>query len=177
MYSLVQNYKIQLTKMIIEKLCTPAEKESAVQGWTGNGVARSGIMFILDEMLSGDSEWNVIIAGGTNIAVFDVRHVPAGNPNYHKALRIYFAPSLNPDDGQSVEEVEEMIDKVVKSLAYAFKYMLEGAKETNEQLVKIYSQHPHMLSIFREFVLYLTQNYPNLYKGKFYGKWVEIQHI
>ena len=128
--------------------------------------------------MSSETGWHVIgDDAGTNIAVFDVRQVPLNDPSYHKSLHIYFAPGLNPDDGQDAEEIDKLIDTIVEALTLAFGHMLENAKDTKDRLVKIYCEHPYKLSIFREFVSYLTRNHPSLYKGKFYGKWVEIQHV
>lgn len=166
--------------MITTKLGDDDAKLAVISSWEIGCENHGALITVQEDLLSNASEWFLVRGKdtGMNLAVFDIRSVPPRSPSFHKSLRIHLAPQLGLGiDSQDFSEIEEVIKKVTSIFAKAFACMIETAEGTKKRLCKIHCAHTHELVIFRAFVSYLTENFPEQYSGKFYGKWIEIQSI
>lgn len=173
-------------QMDVKSLASIQERTEIIEEWKGRGLSFHDFDSIREEMLSDDSEkqrWFGVVDknNGMIIAIFDVRCVPLESPQYHKSMRIHFAPGLNPEDwddssGQSLDNIENIITKTVSAMSFAFRHLVEEAEQTDERLVKIYCEHPLRLLMFQEFARNLVKAVPDAYEVCFYKSWVEIRH-
>lgn len=172
--------------MYVKPLASMDERKSAITEWIDNGLTPAETDAIQEEMLADDCatpRWYGVVDknNGMTIATFDVRSVPLESPDYHKSLRIHFAPGLNPQDwgniGQSPESIDAIITKSVSALFMAFRHLVDQAELTKEHMVKIYCAHPLRLLMFQEFAKALAEEAPTLYAARYYKKWVEIKHL
>lgn len=172
--------------MEIKTLESMEERRSVIDDWRKKGLSDFDAGIIEDDMLSNGSaslHWHGVLDknDGMIIAIFDVRQVPLESPDYHKSMRIHFAPGFNPHDwersGQSFETIAAIIDKTVPAMYVAFRHLVTEAESTREHTVKIYSDHPLRLLIFQRFAENLAKEAPDQYEPITYKKWVEIKHL
>ncbi len=152
--------------MDVKPLVSIAQRQAVIGDWLKNGLRLADADSITEDMLAEGSSlsgWYGVLDNnsGMIIAVFDVRQVPLESPDFHKSMRIHFAPGLNPQDwenvGQPPEKIADIIDKTV-------------AESTKEHRVKIYSDHPLRLLIFQKFAENLVKEAPTAYGVRTYKK-------
>lgn len=157
-------------------------KQRVLEEWENAGLGKLSYAVISEAMLADTLPWYSVLCSEKTIAVFDIRSVPLESPQYHKAMRFYFAPGFNPDsswdngDGESLEQIEELIQKTTTALHYAFQYLVKQADTTERRLVKIFCEHRLRFEIFRNFAVALEKENCG-YTTRFYKNWVEIQHV
>lgn len=138
--------------------------------WEARGASHSDLA-TLDSELACPERWYAISKDGKTKAVFDVRQAP----KYFKNMKVIFAPDICFDDNEiEYENAVPIIDEMVDILAEIFGYHLNDLEQGNNNFFKIYSDHREVRLIFYEFCKYLKGKYPDRYKLKFYGKWIEI---
>ena len=175
----------EFLQMTVEPLTSIDKRVEIIENWRNMGLASHEYDSLREEMLSDESaepRWFGVMdkKQGMIIALFDVRCVPLKGPQYHKSMRIHFAPGLNPEDwedsGQPFSAVEDIITRTVAAMSFAFRHLVEQADQNNERMVKIYSDHPLRLLMFQGFARNLKEQAPSDYEVNLYKKWVEIKH-
>lgn len=160
---------------------SPQEVERIIANWASHDKANDTELFGIEkEIKTSGHKWQGVYANSdTCLALYEVRDVPTdvADPNYHKSLKLYFAPevSLVDIDGIEGDALECLLDKVTKILAHAFMARVEQAQGTQQRKCKIHASHPLEFVIYREFAKRLNELQPDKFKCKVYKTWVEIK--
>jgi len=147
------------------------EKRALIRGeWENRGATLSDLS-TFDSEFACTEKWFGVFDNGKTEAIFNVRQAP----NYLKNMRVIFAPDIRIDEeGGDYEEAKPIVLRMVDILAKIFSYHLMDLKDGNNDYFKIYSDHREVRLIFYEFCRYIENQFPEKYKLKFYGKWIEI---
>lgn len=172
--------------MHVVQLASIDDRKAVIAEWLPAGLSPADADTLEEEMLGDDfdpSRWHAVVDNnnGMTIAIYDVRSVPLQSPNYHKSLHIHFAPGLNPQDwensGETPENIDAILDTTVPAMYMAFWHLVQQTTQNNDHMVKIFSDHPMRLLLFREFAKALAELAPTQYETRTYKKWVEIKHL
>ncbi|NDV20985.1 hypothetical protein GO013_16360 [Pseudodesulfovibrio sp. JC047] len=150
-------------------------KAAILEEWQKDDIAPSRKMEMEDAFLDNCHDWYAIKDKNKTILVFEVRK--ALN-NYIKTLKIYYGPQFDSNFeelGAEIDELENMLSIVVQTFGYIFETLIDKAKDTLDRTFKIHSSHPMERIFFMEIAKDLKKEYPNEYKAKFYGNWIEIE--
>jgi hypothetical protein len=145
-------------------------RKQAVRGdWENRGASLSDLAS-LEADFAYPSRWYGVESEGKVNAVFEV----SSAPNYLKNMKVHFAPDFSLDlEGLDYDGAKSIIFGVVDALGAIFTYHLRCLGDGTSQ-VKIYNDSQDVRLIFYHFCRYLEDSYPDKYKFKFYGKWLEI---
>ena len=163
-----------MEKMNIKKLDGESHKKGVLDEWQQKGLSTSRRMDIEDAFLDDCHEWHAVTNNGDTLLIFEIRR--AAN-KFIKTLKIYYGPKFDSnfeESGTDLDNIESMVN-VFKSFGAIFAKLVDEAKDTLNRTFKIYSDHPFEQIFFVEIAKILKSKYPDKYKTKFYGKWIEIE--
>ncbi len=162
----------------IQELKEDVLKKNVLNEWQANGLSVSRCMEIEDTLI-GDCndchDWYAVKNNGDTLLIFEVRR--AVN-RFIKTLKIYYGPDFDSnfaDSGADLEAIESVLEVVVKSFGFVFAELIDQAKDTLDRTFKIYSDHSMERLFFIEIAKVLKTEYPDQYRAKFYGKWIEVE--
>ncbi len=164
-----------MENMTIKKLDKDSLKKGVLEEWTQKGLSPSSCMEIEDALLDACHDWYAVTDNGDTLLVFEIRR--AVN-KFIKTLKLYYGPRFDSNfekSGVDLDAIESMLGVVVQSFGVVFAMLINEAKDTIDRTFKIHSDHPMERMFFVEIAKILRKEYPNQYKAKFYGKWIEIE--
>lgn len=160
---------VQTQKITIQEL-SPKKINGIIKKWKALGAA--------NQDLANLRQWGELekcscmsVSEGRNVlAVFDIRDAIA----HIKNMDVIFNPEINLDiDGQTIEQVHEIIDRLIYVLANIFSYVMNLSKKWG--VVKIYNDSPFVNTVFTGFANRLKEESPSL-EVLLYKRWVEIRN-
>ena len=164
-------------KMDIKELDKESLKKSVLDEWEKKGLPASRSMEIEDALLDDCHDWYAVTDNGNTLLVFEVRRALK---KFIKTLKLYYGPQFDSDiidTGAEVETIESMLEMVFVTFGAVFAALVDQAKDTLDRKFKIHSDHPMERLFFMEIAKVLRREYPDQYKAKFYGKWIEVEVI